>query len=320
MRHALIAVLHLTVLYLAVLHITTTAYGHIIVDAVEEQPTAKMQEDLRAMISSQLTAGLYEGLVWDVARDGKTMATALTAANVKALSAKGVTTIVDTLAREVEVLVRHYRVTVDTEAEDLSGEEILPRLSIDPAMLEGVLPAEDLLSPYAQEWAYRRSQRNGPNCWHTSIASVFPSWTNHRYMDDSEFSCHIEHSFTRLADATPGDLQFGDLIRLYRGNGEVHGFTYLGTARDNPTRHIVFTKNGYAQSYYLYMDLATVQNQIYPGNRVGYYRPHRVPTDPSEDETSECYDAYLKRLALPQKAEPLVLRAYELLKHKPVVH
>ena len=70
--------------------------------------------------------------------------------------------------------------------------------------------------------------------------------------------------------------------------------------------------NGYARGSYVFMSLDTVNNDIYSGTEISYYRPTRSPADPSVDPSSECYDEYRSGEALPE-ADPLVLAGYRRL-------
>lgn len=181
-------------------------------------------------------------------------------------------------------LLASYRVTVDTAKNDLTKEPALDRLGIDAKALTGILPAESILSEYAKRWAYKLSAGHGPNCWHTSMASIFPNWRVSRRMSADEFACHVRTSFVPI----DRPLQWGDLIRLSYGNEEVHGFTFLGIDSKETKRSIVFTKNGRMQSYFLFMDLDTVKNQVYPGNEIHYYRAVKTAVDPREDSKAAC--------------------------------
>lgn len=42
----------------------------------------------------------------------------------------------------------------------------------------GNVEAVKLLSSYAESQAYKKPSSSGPNCWHSSIAAIFPSWGN----------------------------------------------------------------------------------------------------------------------------------------------
>jgi len=156
-------------------------------------------------------------------------------------------------------------------------------LGIDPKKLPKTVPAEQLLSEYAQKWAYKISEGPGANCWHTSISSINHNWIKPRRMLPPEFLCHLNTSFQHI-DAP---AQWGDLVRLSMGGSEVHGFTFLGLDRADSSRQIVFTKNGYAQGYFLFSDVQTVRN-IYFGCDATYFRRTKVAIDPIQDPSAPC--------------------------------
>lgn len=297
---------------LALLLGASQAQAHLIVHADELAVTDDIRRDIRAGLAHDLAAGAYDrsGITWPVLTADGIESRPVTAALFQRLSPMAQWTLVDALAEDAEFVWRTYRVKVDTTDQDLWQEEIFARLNLDPSSLADEVPAEQLLSPFARTWAYRDSGTSGPNCWHTSMASIFLGWTDARYMSPGEYACHIRESFTELTDVELDDLQFGDMIRLSDG-GEVHGFTYLGTDSADARRHLVFTKNGYARSRYVFMEIATVRDVIYSGNDVTYHRPHRVPADPSTDVTSECYDAF-RRGTFEPEANPMVLAGYRL--------
>jgi len=182
-----------------------------------------------------------------------------------------------------------YRVTVNADTNRLTEEPVIESLGIAAKDLKGVLPAEQLLSPYARQWAYKMSSGYGANCWHTSMSSIFLGWSQPRRMPPQEFRCHVEHSFEPIDRPS----QWGDLIRLSSGEEEVHGFTFLGVDSSDPSRQIVFTKNGRYQSKFLFMDLATVRDYVYGGNEVSFYRKVRAAVDPKEDASAPCHSAML---------------------------
>lgn len=129
-------------------------------------------------------------------------------------------------------------------------------------------------------------------------------------MTPEEFSCHVKNSFTQLHPESLSELEYGDLIRLTDDNGEVHGFTFLGPDRKKPDRFIVFTKNGWNRSRYLFMDLDTVWQEVYPNTDISYYRPHRTPIDPASGEETECSE-YQKRFnAMGYEIDPLIMAGY----------
>lgn len=184
-----------------------------------------------------------------------------------------------------------YRVLIDTvvNADALAGTRLLRDLgTLLPAMPPRV-DASALLSGYAQTWAYRESEHDGPNCWVSAIASTSPSWSRPRYMGPAEFVCHLEHSYERLFVDEPSQLIFGDVVRLVnRAGQEVHAFVYIGPDRSAGGQHIVFTKNGYRRGPYAFQTFDSVVHHIYPNNRQYYYRVAHVASDPSVDERSAC--------------------------------
>lgn len=198
--------------------------------------------------------------------------------------------------------IAKYKATVAHGETSLSPEPLWQLLKISLADLPEVIPAEDLLSPYARRWAYQSSEFDGPNCWHTSIASIFPGWQRPRYMAPEEFECHLKTSFEKITEPS----QWGDLIRVHLGDEEVHGFTYLGVQRGDPGKQIVFTKNGYAQGYYLFMDLETVLTQVYPGNDVEFYREKNVAIDPAEHSDAPCAGFKASGALSLEEADPII--------------
>ena len=178
-----------------------------------------------------------------------------------------------------------YRVTVDTQENNLNNEPLIQRLGIKVKDLPRVVPAEQLLSEYAQKWAYKDSEQNGANCWHTSIASINHKWEVPRRMFPPEFLCHLKNSFEPI-DALS---QWGDLVRISSGGEEIHGFTFLGVDSNEPAKKIVFTKNGYMRGNFLFMDFDTV-TQMYGGD-VSYFRSIRAAIDPKADPSAPCAHA-----------------------------
>lgn len=183
----------------------------------------------------------------------------------------------------------------------LDDEPALTRLSIPLTTLPAVIPAEAMLSEYAKTWAKKRSNHAGPNCFHTSIASIFKNWKNHRYMNPSEFKCHLTNSFEEIEEPS----QWGDLIGFFGADDyPIHGFTYLGKTRKNG-EGIVFTKNGYGVSEYLFMTYKSV-HAIYESfgiERIAYYRPVREAVDPSTDAKSPCAKIWSNSSKLPSALE-----------------
>lgn len=142
--------------------------------------------------------------------------------------------------------------------------------------LEGMVPAERLLSPYAERVAFTMSPKDGPNCWHTSIASIFHKWTESRYMHDAEFSCHVTTWFREVKDP-----KFGDLIRFLDDKGEeLHGATFIGI--DKATQEaVVFTKNGYSSaSGWGFMTFADLKEVYAEFKSVKFYTPVEEALEP----------------------------------------
>lgn len=181
---------------------------------------------------------------------------------------------------------RTYRAVVDARHNDLLKQRlIVDFLKIDIASLGEHIEAPSLLSDFGKRWAYQSSGDDGPNCWHSSIASISKGWVKARYMSPEEFTCHLENSFEEIA--TPS--QWGDLIRIALKNEEVHGFTFLGVDRKNREKKIVFSKNGYRQSAYQIEDYDAVSDG-YGGSSetLKFYRRVREVLDPTEDSSAPC--------------------------------
>lgn len=150
------------------------------------------------------------------------------------------------------------------------------------------VPAQNLLSPYAEKTAYSYSYFNGPNCWHTSIASIFKEWTQRRHMAEGEFSCLIRNYFVEVKSP-----MFGDVVR-FRGfnNKEIHSATFIGIDQISKEA-IVYTKNGYSKSEpWTFMSLADVK-RVYPeAINVLFFAPLRKALEPRND-AEPCYNEYL---------------------------
>lgn len=203
-----------------------------------------------------------------------------------------------------------YQVNVPTKVvNDLTKEAALVRLGIPFADLADVVKAEALLSPYGKRWAWKWSEYNGPNCYHTSVASIFDEWEKHRYMGPRELMCHQETYFDEIAKPEA----WGDLISFNDGNDvPIHAFTYLGTDRKTPGRALVFTKNGYQRSRFLMMSYSAVYN-IYQGfgiRHIRYYRPKAgvKAVDPAKVAQAPCYTEYYYKWEKPslREANPLL--------------
>ncbi len=148
----------------------------------------------------------------------------------------------------------------------------------------GNVEATKLLSSYAEAQAYKKPSSSGPNCWHSSIASIFSSWGNtKRFVGDKEFACHMKTSFKETKKPT-----FGDVIRFRDDKGaEVHGATYIGV--DGDGKAIAFSKNGYdrEQGYY-FMTLDTVKRVYSEGSSITYWTPMKEAKDPQQG--MDCYE------------------------------
>lgn len=164
--------------------------------------------------------------------------------------------------------------------------------------LKGSIAAEKLLSPYAERVAFTMSEKDGPNCWHTSIASIFAKWTKSRYMHDAEFGCHVETWFQEVKDP-----KFGDLIRfLDEAGNELHGATFIGVDKQSQEA-VVFTKNGYSMmqgwGFMTFADLKEVYSAV---NSVKFYTPMVVALEPAQPGM-ECYQQYLESAAYQKSME-----------------
>jgi hypothetical protein len=194
-----------------------------------------------------------------------------------------------------------YHALVSKKNNRLDDEPALLRLAVTLASLPEMVAAENLLSDYAKTWAKKRSDFAGPNCFHTSMAAIFKNWSNHRYMSPDEFKCHLENSFEEVDEPS----KWGDLVAFFGSNEyPIHGFTYLGKSRKSGEK-IVFTKNGYGVSEYLFMSYDAVHS-IYDSfgiDRIAYYRPKNVALDPSTDGTSACAKMWTSSAKRPQAGE-----------------
>lgn len=287
--------------------------GAILIDTQPDDASllARDQNQIQSQLMKEIHSGIYDksGIMWPVVVKGTRGKMTLSADNFKRLSRQQQSSVVRDLVKYVGFFASSsYKATVNADTEALADQSIFKRLSTNKSLFHGTHPAEQLLSSYARKWAYKMSDSNGPNCWHTSIASIFPNWEKHRYMDPNEFACHLKNSFIQLQPKNLNELEFGDLIRLANGSSEVHGFTFLGMDRKKPTEAIVFTKNGYARGRYLFMTLTTVR-EIYSNTEISFFRPTRTPDDPSTHTNSECRS--LESLGQPiGERNPLVMAGY----------
>jgi hypothetical protein len=263
------------------------SHGFVLVD------TKAMRGD-REIIFRQIESGEWDAyqvfLPIHSRVSGQTSYLHVTAQNFGELSQRSKESVVSRLEAYLQSVRKTYEASVNTRTNDLSIEPAFPRLDISLASLPEVTLAEQLLSPYAQKWAKKMSSSSGPNCYHTSMASIFLNWKKHRYMSPSEFRCHVLTSFEEIAKPE----KWGDLISFWSSNTTpVHGFTFLGPDRIRPEKNMVFTKNGYAQSRFVFMTYDDVLSVYKSGTKlVRYYRPKAIALDPSEDPNSPCKKAY----------------------------
>lgn len=152
---------------------------------------------------------------------------------------------------------------------------------------ETVVDAASLLSPYAASMANQKSSQIGPNCWHTALAALFPSWKERRFVGDKEFSCHLQTSFKETKSP-----KFGDIIRFRNGDGEVHGATYIGI--DTTTKEIVtFTKNGYDNRFpIVFMSLSKLKKVYRDASTITFWEPKQEALNP-EKKGMACYEESL---------------------------
>jgi hypothetical protein len=254
-----------------------------------------LREDLaaaRAGLRSDLSAGLYDN--FDIrlrtSTGGQIRVSAL---EFRSWSDGLQEQVLDRLMEYYsERYVPVYQAWVDADANPLGENPFFRHAGVAVSSLTGEVPAERLLADYARQWAYKMSTHNGPNCWHTAVASTNRHWLRHRYMNHQEFSCHLRLSYRQITPTVDG-LEFGDVISLVDAGGlPVHAFVYLGPDSSDSSRHIVFTKNGYMRSGFLFQDYKTVVDYIYPGNLVRYYRYARSAVDPSDSERGDCDNEY----------------------------
>jgi len=182
-----------------------------------------------------------------------------------------------------------YATWVYTQQNDLKSEPAMIRLGVGFDTLAPSVWSEKLLSTYAQKWAKKWSTFDGPNCYHTSVASIMQEWDTARYMGPQELLCHQRTYFDPIEKLE----QWGDMISLDDSNGvPVHAFTYLGIDHAEPSRKIVFTKNGYRVSPFLYMSYDEVYRvyESYGVKSVRYFRPKTGVTipDPKTHTDSPC--------------------------------
>ncbi len=103
-------------------------------------------------------------------------------------------------------------------------------------------------SKFLRQWAYQRSRMEGPNCFHSSLAVLDERFANPRFVSEVEFKSHLARSFKIVHEP-----KFGDIAVLFSGEGIEHAASFVGI--DDENEMIVFTKNGKADGYYLFMRL-----------------------------------------------------------------
>lgn len=145
--------------------------------------------------------------------------------------------------------------------------------------LPETVPAQNLLSPYAESVAYTYAEVDGPNCWNTSISSIFKEWQVSRYMHNTEFTCHVKTWFKET-----NKPKYGDLIRFLDASGrELHGATFVGVDSESE-EIVVFTKNGYSKlSPWTFMSMKEMKEVYTPEvASVRFYEPQRVAIMPTK--------------------------------------
>ena len=127
---------------------------------------------------------------------------------------------------------------------------------------------ESLLSDFTAKWYGKFSKREGPNCFHSSLASISITPLPVEELSDKEFLCNIKNSFAIVIDnPTLGDLiLFTDENDMY-----VHSAVYIGKL-DNPKADIVFTKNGRNISRYFFTSIKQLQTKTYPNTKTQIFR------------------------------------------------
>ncbi|MDZ4678029.1 MAG: hypothetical protein SGI74_11050 [Oligoflexia bacterium] len=172
-----------------------------------------------------------------------------------------------------------YKVMVKTKNNDLQNMEVIKRLRINLNSLPENVGAEKLLSEYARRWAYNVSDSDGPNCLHTSLAAIFSRWTEPMYLDQPDFLFYRNGVFKVIPEPT----QWGDMIYFDLGR-DYHAFNFLGLDLKDPSKKIVFSKNGYERGHFLFMDLEDVKALYAPIAKITYHRAKGTPPPPTNDE------------------------------------
>jgi len=257
---------------------------------VETRPSQSTEE-----IKQTLTSGAWDNykLNFPVERDGVAKTIPLTRESFTGLSAENQEAVAKGLSQYYTGNTSSYQAWVYTQKNDLKNEPAMVRLAVPFETIAPSVWAEALLSVYAQKWAKKWSTFNGPNCYHTSVASIFADWTEARYMGPQELLCHQRTYF----DPIEKPEMWGDMISLDDASGvPIHAFTFLGADRAHPEKQIVFTKNGYRVSPFLYMTFEDVK-AVYSSYGVSaekYYRPKAdaKAIDPKGHPEAPCYSYY----------------------------
>lgn len=228
------------------------------------------------------------------------------------LAACGRSTVTASLLNANQTVEQTVEVTTVKDSEPHNGDQYFSKVTLEtsqPALisqhniekysgrslknLPAIVEAERLLTSYAERVAHTFSDRDGPNCWHTSVASLFQDYTRSRYMDSGEFSCHVKTFFSETNSPT-----YGDMIRFVDQYGnEVHGATVIGMDKLTDEM-VVFTKNGYSKSEpWTFMTLADLK-KVYPeATSVKFYAPQRKAIEPVS-EKADCHDEYLESIRI----------------------
>jgi hypothetical protein len=158
--------------------------------------------------------------------------------------------------------IKAYQVTVAFCVKSLS--EFASPSSIYPC--RGV-PIEYVTdSAFMNTWAYRRSGKDGPNCFHCALAVADNSWLVPRFISPETFKNELSTSFLEVSEP-----KFSDLAVFYNGSSIEHAASFVGKDQDGES--IVFTKNGRADGYYLFMDVRELMSHsfAYTGTSVKYF-------------------------------------------------
>lgn len=246
-------------------------------------------------VRQALESGAWDNyqLNFPVVRDEVTTRLPLTRAAFTALSPENQDAIAKGLSEYYNGNGGSYQAWVYTQQNDLKAEPAMVRLGVPFETIAASVWAEALLSVYAQKWAKKWSTFDGPNCYHTSMASIFTEWTAARYMGPQELLCHQRTYFDPIEKLE----QWGDMVSLDDAAGvPIHAFTYLGADRAHPEKKIVFTKNGYRVSPFLYMtyDDVYAAYSAYGIASAKFYRPKKdaKAIDPKDHPDAPCYNYF----------------------------